>query len=77
MIEEFAEVNAKKTITVTLTRTKIETYLRSKGWRQEVTGKWRSKDGHELLNCVSLQQVINGLECIEKRDSYAIVKDIG
>ena len=71
----FQAINVKRTLPVRIEQCDLEDYLTDKGWQKTING-WALNSGHEMMQCLGLQMMIEQLSFVEKRDSFLVFEDV-
>ena len=71
----FQTINVKRTLSVLVDQCDLDRYLISQKWEKTING-WALNDGHEMMQCLGLQMMVEQLSFVEKRDSFCVFEDI-
>jgi hypothetical protein len=69
------KINVKRTQSVCIEQCDLESYLNSKKWKKTING-WALNSGHEMMQCLGLQTMVEQLAFVENRDSFFIFEDV-
>jgi hypothetical protein len=71
----FQTIKVKRTLSVRIEQCDLDAYLINKGWEKTFNG-WALNSGHEMMQCLGLQMMIEQLAFVENRDSFLVFEDI-